>query len=499
MSTGALGEPAHGNDQRLCLVVALLVVALPFAAAEFIPATDLPQHLAQIRLLEELWGLRPPTIGLANLEAHPFGPHTLVYWLIFALTRVAPPIVAGKLVVALLLAGSVVAMYQLARTTGRDPLHVVWGALMLFSVSLNWGFLNFLCGVPLLFSYLTLLSRGQNGASWRAVVVGALLLCVLFWAHAFWVPTAALAALLFAASRRELRWLGWRALSFLPVAVLVALWLPGLVAARERAGFDIGTHYLVPLPERVSWHWFVETLLGSIRGYAETLITAALLGYIAWVCVASRRIPASRTEPGMFALSAAVLAFALVAPDQHLNTILVNRRFLSVGMTLLVLSLPAVRSRALRTLTMLSVTLFSVFTAFAWALYDQDDLTGLRESLAALPEGASVLGLNYRQGSAYIRGNPFIQTFAYAQALKGGELSFSFAEHASSIVTYREPRRIGWTPGLEWLPERATTRDIAAFDCAMVNAHPAQHQEFARKFGRNATNADGYFRLYCRP
>ena len=68
-------------------------------------------------------------------------------------------------------------------------------------------------------------------------------------------------------------------------------------------------------------------------------------------------------------------------------------------------------------------------------------MSGLKEALSAVPSTPRVLGLDFVKESAFIKGRPFLQTVAYTQALKGGEINFSFAEHASGIVAYRERRR----------------------------------------------------------
>ena len=493
---GAL--PVARRKPGVILTIALASACVPFFAAEFIPSTDLPQHLAQIRLLEALWGLSDAHVDTSQMSARPFGANTFVYWPMFLLSRIAPLRIAGKLTLLLIFASSVLGLHALSRARERDPLHVLAAVPLLFSVSFYWGFLNFLSGLPLFLLYLVRLSRAdEQRARPLRLVVDALLLLAMYWAHVFWVATSGVATLLLLAERDPRRLLR-HAVTFVPVAALLAWWYPQLVEARRSAGFHLGTHYLIPLGERFTAEWFVQTLLGGIRGFVEPVFVVLLVFYSGWASWRARRQAASAFDRRLLALAGVLIVFALFAPDQHLNTILLNRRVLPLGVVLALLALPRIEARALRGVVATAVALFSILTSLAWALFDQLDLAGLRESLQHVPEGASVLGLDYRKSSIYVRDRPFLQLFAYAQVERGGELSFSFAEHASSIVTYDRPRTLRWTPGLEWLPERVTRSDVMAFGCVLVNAEPQQHDAFRAKFGLESDVREGYFRSYCR-
>ena len=495
---GEEGTSTAASKQRAILTVALASACVPFFAAEFIPSTDLPQHLAQIRLLEALWGLGDASVDTSQMSARIFGANTLVYWPLFLLSRIVSLRIAGKLTLALIFALSAFGYDALARARGRDPLHALVAVPLLFSVSFYWGFLNFLSGLPLFLFYLVRLSRAQQERrAILGVAIDAALLLLMYWAHVFWIAVSAF-ALLALELRRDLRPLLRRSLAFMPVAALLLWWYPQLVEARRSAGFQLGMQYIIPLSERFSATWVVGTLLGGVQGLLEPITVLLLAAYASWSSLARWDRRSATFDRRLLALAGVLIAFALLAPDKHLSTILLNRRFLPIGAALLLLALPAIEARALRGVAAAAVALFSIFTSLAWALYDQVDLAGLRESLKRIPEGASVLGLDYRKTSIYIRDRPFLQTFAYAQVERGGELSFSFAEHASSIVSYDRPRALRWTPGLEWLPEQVTKEDGQAFDCMLVNAEPPQHEAFRARFGGMDEIGEGYFRAYCR-
>lgn len=479
------------------LLLGLAYASLPFLAVTFVPSTDLPQHLAQIRMLDEKWGLSPPTIDLSATDIRLFGANTLVYVPMFVLARVFPLLLAGKLTVALLLLASVAALHALAKVLQRDPLHALVAGMLFFGLPLYWGFLNFLCGLPLFLWLLCYALRSATQvAAWREGAILASLMLGLFWAHVLWLPAAGLALVVGAlVCRPDSKMLLARALSVVPAGVLALGWYPTLAAARAEAGFDTQARYLITLMDRLSAEWWVGTLFGGVEGWLEAAATTALLAYAiaAWWAGRTSR---ERRDRGLLCLGLLFIAFALLAPDMYMNTILFGRRFLAVGAILVILALPGT-SRGVAWGAAAVTGLFSVCTTMAWALYDQDELDGLREALALVDEPKSVLGLNHRPTSDLMRGNPFLQTFAYFQVLHGGEVNFSFAEHASSIVAYKTPRKVNWQGGLEWFPQYVTEADLAAFDCVLVNGTEAQHQRFARYSGLRTPQERGYFRLYC--
>ncbi len=76
-----------------CLVLA----ATPFLSVDFIPSTDLPQHLGQLRLFAEAWA-NPG----GELEIHWWTPYGLVYALLALPWLLLPPVLGGKIGVLLI-------------------------------------------------------------------------------------------------------------------------------------------------------------------------------------------------------------------------------------------------------------------------------------------------------------------------------------------------------------------------------------------------------------
>ena len=123
-------------------------------------------------------------------------------------------------------------------------------------------------------------------------------------------------------------------------------------------------------------------------------------------------------------------------------------------------------------------------------------MSGFEAALDAAPPNARVLELDTLPESQFVGGRPFMHLMAYLQAQNGGSVSFSFAQHGSSLVSYRSPRELTWTPGLEWYPERVQKEDFKAFDVVLVNAKPEVHQRFLAFAPVVPTTSNGRWRLY---
>ena len=89
-----------------------------------------------------------------------------------------------------------------------------------------------------------------------------------------------------------------------------------------------------------------------------------------------------------------------------------------------------------------------------------------------------------------------MQIFAYARVFKGGDLNFSFAEHSSGIVSYKDPRRKDWTYGLVWSSEKVALDDFQHFDYVLANGDVAFHTRMSTLQTINPVSATGRWHLY---
>ena len=466
-------------------------LALPVLVTSFPLATDLPQHLSQVHLASEVLA------GKADLlVVNWWAPNNLVYLLLAALSLIAAPPLSGKLALLLLIAGWVGAHVYLARRLDRPVAHAVLASAFVFNMALYWGLLNFLVGWPVFALWLVASLQPLTRATWARLVGLSLL---LYASHALWFVMGAawltLACVL--TEPRRLRLAAARLSALVPFGIVAALWYPSLVTARTASTSSVGPRWFTMPHERMWPPYLAKSVMRGVEGAIEPIFVACVVAWIIVALVTNRGTLRQAIDIRLLACAGLFLGLVFYAPEVYLNTIFFSLRWLPCAAILLLLALPAPRLN--RRLVLVSafalVAMFSCVTARIWSVFEHTEMTGLEVALKELPEHQRVLGLDFVKTSPLLRGRPFLQTFAYAQAMKGASLNFSWAEHASGIVRYRERPPRQWTPGLEWYAERVRDDDLRWFDYVLVNASPEFHATIPVTTLRPITT-DGRWRLY---
>ncbi len=477
------------------LGVSCILVACPFLIVRFPPITDLPQHVAQIRLLLETVGHldSPYTVQW-------FTPYALVYALIGAAWAVVGPLDAGRiamLAIGLLWVG---ATHHLAAVRDRSPAAATLASTLFFSHVVYWGFYNFLFTWPI-FALWLILTTGERArrVAWTdlALLLGCAVL--LYASHVLWLAAAVLwlvvSGLVF---RVPLGSLALRLSSVMPVLVGVAVWFPHL----DERGFRSVTAWGPSPLARLAPKWLLDAAFGALAGPVEPIILGGIVAWLAFgLWGAWSRRPGGRgsTDRELLLAAGLFLALALFLPRQHTNTIRFAQRWMPFAMTLGILALPVppLRSLVQRAIALGFLATMTLTTAAVWHTFERTSLAGLRAALEALPERPRVIGLDYVESTPLLKTRPLMQVFAYSQVVHGGRLNFSFAEFAPSLVVDALPQRRPWTPGLEWFPESARPGDFAYFDYALINAGPDLHRRVAEEFPIVPVTISGTWRLYA--
>lgn len=469
-----------------------LFAAAPFLAVSYPPITDLPQHSAQIRLFLDT---------IANPEGSPYRiqwltPYSLSYLIMGASWAVFGPMDAGRLAMLTIVLLWVIAIHGVASGRNRAAASACLASAFVLNHIVNWGFYSFGVGFPIFCLWLALTAEKQwlQFRPGRAtVLLGVGLL--LYTSHVLWLAVGLL----------------WLALS-------------GLLLHRDPKGTVVALSCLAPLFVAV-WFWYpmfsessmatpplwatgpldrltlselTDSALGGIKGPAEL----AVFGLIAaWIVVGlyQNRSNLRDTIDWSFLL-AGLLFFSLAVflPDKYMNTIRFGQRWMPPAWIMLVLAFPAPALRPIlgHAMALTVVGAFCTAVAFAWLSFERTDMSGLKQSLEALPNSSRVMGLAFMRHSESVKGWPFIQAFAYAQVLKGGTLNFSFAEWSPCLVVHKVPFRRPWTGGLEWFPERVQLSDLDHFDFLLVFGPEEIHERWAKLSRLSPVTRTGRWRLY---
>lgn len=470
----------RGSEWKALLTLALVVAVVPFLVVEIPPIHDLPHHLSQARLYLEI----------ADWEASAYhaqwlAPQNLIYVLLVPLWIAFAPLTAGKLFAYLVLAGTVVALFHMAKRRGRSPIAALGAALFAFNFVFYSGFFAFQLGAALVFVWLAALRDDETesaaGLGWSAWAAQALFLLLVAWAHTLWLGVVGILLLLGVLRGRGSRASWVRLSTAVPAVVWLLPQLVGVVRSRAGGGF----------PMEVSWdRWpwsrlepvaLVEGILGGVRGGIEPLL---VLGAVFWVGAAlwtNRGDLRARVDATLLVSAAVLGALWMIFPDAMAMTIQASRRWLPYAVMLVLVALPPPRvsMRGLRAAVVAAHLVLLAFMINAWRFYDRVELTGFRESLDALPEGARLLGLAFPP-SEFLKHGVFLQTHAWAEVLRGAELNMSFTELGAGLVLRKTPRETPWTYGLSFFPHTVRQSDFYYFDYVLVAGPTDVHAQVER-------------------
>jgi hypothetical protein len=464
---------------------------VPLFMTAFPPSTDLPQHIAQVRLFLDT--LRSPG---GSYVIQWLAPNNLIYSLILILWSVLPVAYVGPAVLVLIVFLWIAAIFLLAAGKGQSTEAAILASLLVFNQSFYWGFLNFMTGFPVFILWFALTTKAPGHRSWKyyAGLVGISFL--LYGSHALWLAAGGAWLVLIGLLKRiKVKEFLLRLASLIPCGVVVLLWYPRMSLARAASGFDVAPHWS-PLFDRLSS--FVDAAFGGIRGPVEIMVFVFLYGWCGLSVWQNRKRLGGLIDKDMLAAGGFFLAIVIIAPDKFMNTIFFGSRWFPIALIFLLLSLPvpSIRRPSAKIVALTIAAAFFLITAIAWHRYATEDLFGLREGLDRVPASSRILGLDLIKESEIIKGRPFLQLFAYAQVFKGCELNFSFAQHYSGLVAYRDRREVPWTRGLDWYPENAKRIDFGFFDYVLVNGSEDGYRTVLSYRDLSPVTRSGRWRLY---
>lgn len=486
----ASGERDASRTRWIVFAVSCFLVAIPFVAVQFPPSTDLPQNVAQVRLLFD------GAAGGSDLYVTQWlTPYNLGYALIAGVYLLVGPWSAARLSLLLLALSWVGAAHLLAGKRDRSAAAAALATLFVFNHALYWGFFNFLVGWPIFVLWFLLTTSDRVGSVWKRGAMVGVTAVLLFFAHLLWLAAAVVWLLLVTLLLRAPRNVAaLRVASLLPALVVASVWYLGF--SDPDAGSSV---QWVTMPwERLAPEWLARATLGGLRGPFEPIVLAGALAWIGVSLVQNRgRLRFAVDRP--LALCAGLFFVLTLAMPFRIETaaFMAERWMPFVPMlALLAVPPPSLGAGRARAVAIAVLAAFCLSTAWLWSAYEETELSGLDAALRALPESPRLLGLDFVRESAIVEGYPFMQTFAYGQVLRGGRVNFTFARFPQSFVRLRENAPPPWTGGLEWHPEWVRAADFDHFGHVLVNGPPTTHEEMIGTGLLVPVTHEGRWRLY---
>jgi hypothetical protein len=481
----------------LSVAFSALALCVPFALTGFPPVTDLPQQSAQIGLL-----LETLSSGTTPYEVQWLKPNNLSYLLLgFGWAAVGPQN-AGRLAMGLIGVFTVAAIHLLARRRRRCLQAASLATLFFFSHTLYWGFLNFSIALPIFLLWIAgILNETSDEPSSTAPtrLLRHSLFALLFYAsHVLWLPVA-LGFLVASDLLRRRRWtrIALRAAPFALFAALAAAWVVGLPSR----GFASETIWGDSIGERLLPVWWADAALGGLAGTIEAAFLTTVLLWVAMGIWQHRNELWKRIDGPLIASAGSLLVLSALLPIKFNNVIFLSQRWVPVAAMLLLLALPAPRRDGwlLHAVPALIVAGFSITTASVWLSFERTELKGLETSLARVPARSRLIELDFIKKSERVRSAPFLHASAYAQLRAPVDLNFSFAQHATSLVVFRDRADFPWQRNLVWSAERVRHEDLVHFDYALVHATDRVHSALARQYGLEPLPSEDPWRIYRVP
>ena len=216
-------ELAASASRHLSYIICTLLAMAAIWCHRFPAGIDLPQHANLFRVLADL-----TTGPLEYRELYRvdwFTPYLLAYVLAYPLTLAWGAIVAVKCLLTLSAVGTPLLMRRWLKTVGARQELGLFGFLLAFDFSYQWGFLSQSLAMPLMFGYLAAVERQGARPGWWAILSASLWGVALFFCHG--ITFAVCMVTMVGCLVIEGGWLkAWRrVLHALPLAALALLWL----------------------------------------------------------------------------------------------------------------------------------------------------------------------------------------------------------------------------------------------------------------------------------
>lgn len=417
-------DPPPDRGARWLFAALLALLLAPSVWLDWLPTTDLPQHVAAAAML-----LHPddPRLGFAAWYAPDWGRslYLLPYFAMLALSPFVSLETGMRVVVVISLALLPLATLALLRALRKPEWLALLSLPLVYNRAFFWGFVNFQLALGLALLALAILVRPPRGVRSELALAALCALVAITHPYGLLFLVGCVGLWLLLGDRRAL---ARHALGLAPLALGLLAW--GLKAGRSAgaSGFIYGS-----LLERLDD--FEESVLG---GYRDTSEAWLLLGFlIAWGWLAARALPYSRERwralaPAERVLWAFMLVNLILFASLPTATSLVGEipmRHAVIAMSLL----PALADRGAslaraRSAVPALVALALVTIAVSWTnliRFDRE-ARGFSAVIEQVPYGSRIVALTWDANGEVMRTHPYWHFAAWVQTRRGGLITHSF-------------------------------------------------------------------------
>jgi hypothetical protein len=425
------------------------VVGAPFWAADYPMMTEFPFHTASSSVFRHY-----SDAGWHFHEQFVFQllavPQVTLYALSAIFMVVLPPIAATKLAAGLLMALLPIGLMVLCWGLRKSPLLGLWGLVPVWGVLAHWGLVDFLAALGLFAMALGLGLRLVDRPSVKLQGLLIAVLILLFFTQAYRLPFAlTMLVVVGVVMRRHVE--SVRGL-VIPIGVAGALLLAWSLT---RAELFVPTIQWIWPPV---WNRMLDTgaytsdiFIGDedVEMFRRTGLLLALTA-VALLAIAVVRLR-SWPKGGWVVPAHLVVGIAIVIslglyvtlPMEVEASWYVFPREITAALFLVPALLPNLPRKTWAHLGFVIWTAVGIapLAEFVTDAHREFSTTTVhfREIIHELPKAPKLLYLVYDHQGSRARNSPYIHLPAYAQAERGGWLSFHFAQHETFPLQYRDP------------------------------------------------------------
>lgn len=456
----------NSNDISPWFLLAAFCCALPILLPTYPAMVDLPQHAAQISMLDSI--IEGDYAYGQLFRINWFRPYWLGYGLIFFIGQVTGFVLAAKLTAAIAVVAFPIAC-ALLRKELNAPSILDWLFLLApFGFAYDWGFLNFLIAAPLGVLFFREYHRYLDGRS------SALRVCL--WANLMFVAhflTLAFFCVMFALiSFRKGDTLKSYALRVAPLfsaAPVTVLWIV--------LSIDPSQHF------EGSWGlgWFrLHDLLPSMLSMPTTFLSfavASVLLSIPWILGLRPQLLSVAVVPIAY-----FLVFMTAAPNAVAGYFFTYIRFDMFGLPLLMYlfrpencrvrgsdAQPGVIALLLVPALCSGILIKNIYSTLQ---YDEE-AESFRSIVAMIEPERRVLGLVENRKSEFLAAPIYTHYVAWYQAEAKGLVDFNFARYTMNVM-YRDEHTTAIEGSISWHPSTFDWEDHNGdlYDYVVVKADP---------------------------
>ncbi len=445
-----------------------LLVAVPVFIPDYPPLVDLPQHAAQVATLSDLLH------GTSHFESlyriNWFTPYLFGYLLVAVLMPLAGIAMACKIVVAASLAAFPLATAALLGSVGVDRRWAWLTVPTAYSLSFQWGFLNFIVAAPIGLLFLAAVMRHHANPRWRTGVWVAVGLLFLFFAHALiclvFITIAAADAMVRGGGARRI---ATKLAALLPVVPLAAGW--GILTYLSESQVQ------QPIFWALGWQRISQLPVLLLANVGSTALLWVVLATLALPFLYGMKISREpwRHVPWFFCT-----ILYLTVPVGMFGVVLVYPRLAMFLIPFLLMTLtprthPHWTPRLPPTVPMMLVSMVWIALFAASMNGVNGEIRAYEQVIAHAQPQKRMLQLMVDRDSHFLPAPIFLHFGSWYQAEQSGVVDFSFAYFPNEIVRYREEHPSPLPMGLEWQPTAFNWREHggAKFDYFLVRGHPA--------------------------